>query len=119
MSRIEVDQVVVGKHVKIHTAGAMMDIHGGPTGGVGFWLANKGSPTGTDCIGAFSQKGLPPYFLVYPKEDFWEPGSKKLPFAFSPNGLQIPSPDGSVVNISLNQICEWAKALQANQSKES
>lgn len=50
-----------------------------------------------------------PYFMIWPERDFWDNTRKCLPFAISPQGVQVPHPDGSHTMITLREISELVK----------
>lgn len=111
MSHLQVDQLEVGKHVKIHYNGCKLDVHAGNSG-IGMWLTKDGNKPDENTIGMFIGPHDLPYFMIYPTKDYWESGLKmKLPFAFTSEGVQIPHPDGTRTFIKFKEISDLVKLL--------
>lgn len=113
MSHLEVEQIDVGRHVRIKAGELRLNIHAND-GSVGAWLSEKGK-VDFDCLSVFLRKGEAPYVQAYPfKEYFQSSVSYRLPFAFGTrHGLQIPHSDGKVTVISLEQLSSLAKLFEA------
>lgn len=102
MSRLETEQVVVGKHLKLKADGVYLDAHAGDDY-IGAWLRGPDKAEFDD-LGIFMRKGESPAIML------WAPQSCgfKLPFAFGGNGLQIPKQGGGVVIVPLEEISRMA-----------
>jgi len=100
------------KHFKMKCDAGQLDIHASPTC-LGLWIVQEGCKGDENSIGMVCQRGMGPYFQVWPDSSFFEPGSRnRLPFAFgSSTGLQVPQPDGTVVIVPLRRLAELAKKM--------
>ena len=98
MSELRIEELVVGRHVKVASKFGRLEIHA-TNSTLGVWVSGskRDEPIGM-CI---AQDGTP-YFMVYPKAN--SPLGNKCPFAISANGLQIPQVDSEPKIIPLEKL---------------
>ncbi|WP_417744762.1 hypothetical protein [Rosistilla oblonga] len=112
MSSINVEQVVIGKHVKIHSGDLKLDVHASKSC-IGVWLGGKGQSSGDGCVGAAANINGETYLMAYPNKSFWDKGAAPMPFAMSvKSGLQIPQPNGEITTFSLKELSSAALQLR-------
>lgn len=101
--RLEVDEVQVGRHVKMLSDVGRFDVHcSGST--MGAWLQPVGKRGPDGQIGMHIQNGVA-FFSIWPSVD------AKHPFAISANGLQVVKDDGTVRIMPLGKIAELVDQL--------
>lgn len=115
MSKIEIDEIAVKKHLKVSGKNATVVINTG-SHGIGVWFSKKGEPDSNQ----FSIYAGNDYFaaMYYPPKDFFESGVKhRMPFAISEQGFQYPLPTGGVKMIPLRALVSLLDALSVGVSE--
>lgn len=107
VDRMEVEQLVVDRHVKMRSELGGIDIHSSSTA-LGVWLAPAGSRNGVGTVGLFIQNGVA-NLTVYPNY------SKNRPFSISANGLQVVKRDGTVRIMPLERLADLVDKLMTEE----
>lgn len=104
MSKIlEVDQLVIGKHVKVRSPLGSIDVHASETN-LGIWFTPAGAKQPEKTMSVHIQHGVPSLCI-------WPSWKSNWPFAISANGLQIPKKDGMVRIVPLERLAELVDKL--------
>jgi len=110
MSKPEViEELVVEKHQKFSSPAGKIDVHCYDTV-VGVWATGNDSGPDADQISLVIQKGRGPFVALWPKRTYFT-GRKRMPFAMSGEGLQVPHPDGTVTILPLEKLAALVKQL--------
>jgi hypothetical protein len=110
MSEPEVmDELVVKKHIKMSSEAGKIDAHCS-NNSIGVWVTGTNSGPDVDQISLVVQRGRGPFVALWPKRNYFT-GTRRMPFALSSEGLQVPHPDGSVTILPLEKLAMLVKKL--------
>ena len=104
-----VDELVLKKHFKMSSEAGKIDAHCS-NNCVGVWVTGQGSGPDADQISVVVQRGRGPFVALWPKQKYFT-GGKRMPFALSADGLQVPHRDGSVTILPLERLAALVKQL--------
>jgi hypothetical protein len=104
---LKVDQLEVGKHVKIRSPLGGIDVHASETS-LGVWMTPAGVKTPEQSLSIHIQRGVPPAICIWPSF------KSKYPFAISANGLQVVKEDGTTRILPLARIAEIVDKLMSD-----
>jgi hypothetical protein len=108
---IEVEQLRIGKHMRFKSAAGQLTVDAsGNT--LGVWVDSNVTKSGEGTVSIVAEAGKPPYMSIWPAKGYFASQGRKVPFAFSANGLQVPHPDGTVTTLSLLEISTLVKSLK-------
>ncbi len=111
MSKIEIDELTVKKHLKVGNKDAILTVDTGAHG-IGVFFSRRDQPDTSQFSVYCDGKNFSAMF--WPPKEFWDQGKKgKYPFAISEQGLQFPRPDGTVKIIPLKALVSLLDALSA------
>lgn len=110
---LKVEQLVVGKHVKVSSSFGSIEVHAsGKT--LGMWVSRGGKFDGQ--IGIVVEQGKGPYISIWPTNDS---GVKTtFPFAVSGHGLQVPT-SGNPVILSWGDVARLVTQVLPGLSQEN
>lgn len=104
MSKIEVEELVVDRHVKMSSALGRIDVHASDNT-LGIWISPKDSKAPCGQFGVFIDHGRVCLGL-YPDYP-----TKNVPFAISTAGLQVVKRDGTVIVMPLEKLAELVESV--------
>lgn len=97
--KVEVEEVVVGRHVKMRSELGGIDVHASNSA-LGVWISPKGAKSPCGQIGIFVQHGRA-CLSLYPDYP-----TNCVPFAISTAGLQVVKRDGTVRIVPLDVLAD-------------